>query len=105
MVVYRRVNNETTKISISSEELVPGDMFEVKQSEQLPCDAILIEGQCLIDEAALTGESVPMHKTQLPATNADFSESEKGHMPTRTSRTFRRKHTPPSMPSIRSGTI
>lgn len=80
VVVYRRKGNEIQKNTISSEELVPGDIFEVKQHKQLPCDAILIEGQCLIDEAALTGESVPMIKTQLPATNADFSESEKGHI-------------------------
>ena len=79
--VFRRQEDGTTvKQLISSEELVPGDVFEVNAKKPLPCDAILLEGQCLIDEAALTGESVPMHKTPLPATEADFSESEKGHL-------------------------
>lgn len=79
--VYRRQpDGSSVQMKISSEDLVPGDVFEVDGKKQLPCDAILIEGQCLIDEAALTGESVPMHKTPLPATEAAFSESEKGHL-------------------------
>lgn len=65
---------------IDSEELIPGDIFEISQHMALPCDAIVYLGQCLVDESALTGESVPMHKTQLPSNNNLFSEDEKGHI-------------------------
>ena len=64
---------------IDSEELIPGDIFEISQHMALPCDAIVYLGQCLVDESALTGESVPMHKTQLPSNHNLFSEDEKGH--------------------------
>jgi cation-transporting P-type ATPase 13A2 len=61
--VFRMSPTGMVKTEMISEYLLPGDIFEVNQNEQIPCDAILIEGQCLIDEAALTGESVPMIKT------------------------------------------
>lgn len=80
LVVYRTTNGQITQQELSSRELIPGDMFEVKIGEQMTCDAILMQGQALIDEAALTGESVPMIKTQLPDSEADFSESDKGHL-------------------------
>jgi cation-transporting P-type ATPase 13A2 len=78
--VYRKQNGTTTRQEIDSTDLVPGDIFEVKTEKQMVCDAILIDGVCLMDEAALTGESVPMHKTQLPGTTQMFSESDKIHI-------------------------
>ncbi len=78
--VYRKENGTIKRTQILSTELVPGDVFEVQPSKQMVCDAILIEGVCLLDEAALTGESVPMHKTQLPGTPQTFSESDKIHL-------------------------
>lgn len=78
--VYRKQNGTTIRMEIPSTELVPGDIFEVHTGKQMVCDAILIDGVCLMDEAALTGESVPMHKTQLPSTHQYFSESDKNHI-------------------------
>src|SRR3990167_9006703 len=80
--VHRRNSTNGTPeiLSINSSELVPGDVFEVNINEKLPCDAVVAEGQVLIDESALTGESVPMHKTQGPMNNAFFSDKEKGHI-------------------------
>lgn len=64
---------------IDSEQLIPGDVFEIAQNMPLPCDAILMAGMCLVDESALTGESAPIHKTQMPANHVLFSEDEKSH--------------------------
>ncbi|KAJ3413075.1 hypothetical protein HDV05_008529 [Chytridiales sp. JEL 0842] len=53
---------------LTSEELVPGDVFEVPSSTQmpmLPCDAILLDGDCIVNESMLTGESIPVSKTPI----------------------------------------
>ncbi|KAK6458063.1 cation translocating P-type ATPase [Scheffersomyces xylosifermentans] len=48
---------------IESTELVPGDVFEVDPSLSIvPCDALLVNGECVINESMLTGESVPVSK-------------------------------------------
>lgn len=48
---------------VPSEELVPGDILIIKEGDILPADGILIEGQNVeMDEAPLTGESVPVPK-------------------------------------------
>lgn len=46
----------------SSEELVPGDIIKVPEGKVLPCDLILLSGSAIINEALLTGESVPVIK-------------------------------------------
>ncbi|XP_054441113.1 probable cation-transporting ATPase 13A4 [Pteronotus mesoamericanus] len=47
--------------------LVPGDLLILKGNKvQMPCDAILIDGSCVVNEGMLTGESIPVTKTPLP---------------------------------------
>ncbi|KAF9583283.1 hypothetical protein BGW38_009827, partial [Lunasporangiospora selenospora] len=55
---------------VGSDELVPGDVFEVTDSELavFPCDAVLLTGDCIVNESMLTGESVPVSK--IPVTDA-----------------------------------
>ncbi|XP_033763962.1 probable cation-transporting ATPase 13A3 isoform X2 [Pecten maximus] len=55
---------------ISSEDLVPGDVIEIpRRGFMMQCDAVLISGNCIVNESMLTGESVPMTKTPLPRNN------------------------------------
>ncbi|KAF2181795.1 hypothetical protein K469DRAFT_752656 [Zopfia rhizophila CBS 207.26] len=54
---------------VESGELVPGDVYEVTDPSlsQLPCDSLLLSGDCIVNESMLTGESVPVSK--IPVTN------------------------------------
>uniref|UniRef100_A0A8C0GCV2 Cation-transporting ATPase n=1 Tax=Chelonoidis abingdonii TaxID=106734 RepID=A0A8C0GCV2_CHEAB len=54
---------------LESRYLVPGDILVLEgKKHSLPCDAILIDGGCIVDEGMLTGESIPVTKTPLPHT-------------------------------------
>ena len=53
---------------ISSEQLVPGDVMLVpKQGCMMQCDAVLLQGNAIVNESMLTGESVPVTKTPVMA--------------------------------------
>lgn len=60
-------------VKLSSSELVPGDIFEIHGFTKIPCDCILIQGQCTMNEAILTGESIPINKTALLKTTQPFT--------------------------------
>lgn len=51
-------------IEIPSEELVPGDVYELSKPalSMIPVDSILLSGDCIVNESILTGESVPVSK-------------------------------------------
>lgn len=51
-----------TEISIS--QVKKGDVFVVRPGENIPVDGVILEGNSAIDEAALTGESIPVDKQQ-----------------------------------------
>ena len=76
VVVHRRNNeNEIIKETISSIELCPGDVFEIPEDGMvMPCDSIVLNGNVIINEAMLTGESTPIFKVQLPPLNAEFNK-------------------------------
>ncbi|MBQ2271509.1 MAG: heavy metal translocating P-type ATPase [Firmicutes bacterium] len=44
------------------EEVVVDDIFVVRPGESIPVDGIVLEGSSAVDEAALTGESIPVDK-------------------------------------------
>jgi Zn2+/Cd2+-exporting ATPase len=47
---------------IPVEELVPGDVILVRPGEQIPGDGQIVDGRSTVNQAALTGESVPLEK-------------------------------------------
>lgn len=50
-----------------SRQLVPGDVIVLSgKNFFMSCDAILINGTCVVNEGMLTGECIPVTKTQLP---------------------------------------
>ncbi len=50
---------------MNSDSLVPGDIIRIPENMQMPCDAILIEGGCIMDENYLTGECVTATKSAI----------------------------------------
>lgn len=47
---------------VDSQSLVSGDVVIVGLGDQIPADGVVISGECLIDEAIITGESIPIEK-------------------------------------------
>lgn len=52
-----------TETLVASRLLRAGDHFRVAQGDVIPVDAELLEGTARVEQAALTGESVPVHKS------------------------------------------
>ena len=51
------------EVEISVDEVRVGDIVIVKPGEKMPVDGIVIEGTTSVDEAMLTGESIPVEKS------------------------------------------
>ena len=47
---------------VSIEEVQKGDIFVVRPGESIPVDGVVVEGTSAVNEAALTGESIPVDK-------------------------------------------
>ena len=61
------VLRNTVWSEINTKYLVPGDVFEVSiiGSVYCPCDALLLQGDCIANESMLTGESLPVSKMSV----------------------------------------
>ncbi|TMW63721.1 hypothetical protein Poli38472_002662 [Pythium oligandrum] len=66
--VYRK----KSWVKIKSDFLVPGDIMSIKRETEgdnpdntVPCDVLLLEGSAVMNEATLTGESVPQMKEAI----------------------------------------
>uniref|UniRef100_A0A0K0D0C8 Cation-transporting ATPase n=1 Tax=Angiostrongylus cantonensis TaxID=6313 RepID=A0A0K0D0C8_ANGCA len=70
-----KVLRERIVKKISTDELVPGDIFFVPANGGvIHCDAILMTGTAIVNESMLTGESVPVTKVALTQTHDDDEE-------------------------------
>ncbi|MCC9882521.1 HAD-IC family P-type ATPase, partial [Streptococcus agalactiae] len=72
-----RVRRDGHTIEVDSKELVPGDLVMLEAGDVVPADLRLLEAASLkIEEAALTGESVPVEKdiSQVVAEDAGIGD-------------------------------
>ncbi|OMJ07162.1 Manganese-transporting ATPase 1 [Smittium culicis] len=68
--VYRK--NAWT--SVSTVDLLPGDLVSITRSEGdngVPCDVVILDGNCIVNEAMLSGESTPQLKESLSLRDGD----------------------------------
>lgn len=51
-------------VEIAAEDVLTGDILQVKPGSSIPADGVVIEGRTSVDEAAITGESMPVEKKE-----------------------------------------
>ena len=59
-----RVESDGSEVTLSIEELIPGDLVRVRPGERIPVDGLVTEGASAVDESMVTGEPIP--KDKLP---------------------------------------
>jgi Cu+-exporting ATPase len=57
-----RVIRDGTEMDLPVEEVLVGDVIQVRPGEKVPVDGVIIEGSSAVDESMLTGESLPASK-------------------------------------------
>ena len=55
----------TTTLVLHQSEVVPGDIVRLQPMSAIHCDMILLQGEVIVDESALTGEATPHSKIPI----------------------------------------
>mgnify|MGYP000869384315 CR=1 FL=1 len=58
----RRIAADGSEQEVGLEEVQPGDRLRVRPGEKVPTDGMVVEGRSALDEALVTGESMPVTK-------------------------------------------
>ena len=58
------------EVEVPIEQVQKGDVFVVRPGENIPVDGVVLEGSSAVNEAALTGESIPVDKAPGDAVSA-----------------------------------
>ena len=73
------VLKDGTEVEVPIEQVKIGDRFVVRPGDNIPVDGVVVEGNSAVNEAALTGESIPVDKTIGDSVSAATS-NESGYM-------------------------
>lgn len=59
-----RIVRDGTEVMVPVDQVVVGDHLRIRPGEKVPVDGVVIEGRSAVDESMLTGESVPVDKSE-----------------------------------------
>jgi len=57
-----RVMRDGQEVEVAIDQVVTGDILVVRPGEKIPVDGEVVEGSSAVDEAMITGESIPIEK-------------------------------------------
>jgi Ca2+-transporting ATPase len=88
LAALRKMATLTSKVirngelqTLPSEKIVPGDLVLIEAGDRIPADGRIIQSiELSTQEAALTGESMPIHKIADPLEKPDLSVGDKKNM-------------------------
>ncbi|ANK81711.1 MAG: copper-translocating P-type ATPase [Rhizobiales bacterium NRL2] len=60
----RRINENGTEREVPLENILEGDRLRVRPGESVPVDGVVLEGRSAVDESMISGEPVPVEKTE-----------------------------------------
>ena len=58
------LRSEGTEVLVDADKIQTGDMVVVHMGNVIPFDGVIAEGEAMVNQASLTGESVPVRKTE-----------------------------------------
>jgi len=59
-----RVLRDGREVDIPLEQVIVGDRLRVRPGEKIPVDGVVIQGHSSVDESMITGESIPVEKSE-----------------------------------------
>lgn len=60
----RRIAGDGSETDVPLDEVQAGDKLRIRPGDSVPVDGIVVEGRSSVDEAMITGEPVPIEKTE-----------------------------------------
>lgn len=65
------------EVEIKIEELQLGDTIRIKPNSKVPADGVVVRGEGTVNQAPITGESIPVDKMAIDAPTRDYSKVKK----------------------------
>ena len=70
---HKLIQDSNFYYEIKNCDLLPGDIIFLKENDLVPCDCLILEGECIVNESNSTGSLDIFKKTSLENNNEQFS--------------------------------
>lgn len=62
--IARRIDADGSEREVPLDEVLPGDRLRIRPGDKVPVDGLVLEGRSSVDESMVTGEPIPIEKTE-----------------------------------------